>query len=56
MPGYNVKQALFDIFYLIGKCGDTDSPYDDKMAYQLRTNPEEFHKIAKEWTKKYASL
>ena len=56
MPGYNVKNALFDIFYLIGKCGDIESPYDDEMAMQLRHNPEKFHKIAKEWTKKYASL
>ena len=56
IPGYNVKQALFDIFYLIGKCGDTPSPYDEEMAKQLVENPEKFHKIAKEWTKKYASL
>jgi len=54
-PGYNVKKALFDIFYLISYGGDTLSPYDDEMAVQLRDNPKEFYKKAKEWTKLFAS-
>ena len=56
MPGYNIKNALFDIFYLISDCGNIDCAYDDEMALQLKKNPKKFHKIAKKWTKKYAPL
>ena len=50
---YTVKQALFDVFCLFHHQG-ADSAYDEKMAQTYLQNPEEFNKVAKEWTKLYA--
>ena len=52
-PGFCVKQALFDIFCLFYNQG-IESPYDDFIAAQYKNNKDEFNRIAKEWTKKYA--
>jgi len=52
-PGFSVKQALFDIFCLFYNQG-IESPYDDAIAAQYKNNRDEFNRIAKEWTKKYA--
>ena len=54
-PFYDIKQALFDIFCLFFNQG-TDSPYSSEMAKLFRDNPEEFNKIAKEWTQNYAKF
>ena len=52
-PGFCVKQALFDIFCLFYNQG-IQSPYDDNIAAQYQNNRDEFDRIAKEWTRKYA--
>ena len=52
--GYNVKNALFDIFCLFYNQG-TDSAYDCDMAKLYRDDRDKFNKKAKKWTKLYAS-
>ena len=52
--GYNVKNALFDIFCLFYK-QEVDCPYDEEMAKLYRDNREKFNKEARKWTKLYAS-
>ena len=52
--GYNVKNALFDIFCLFYLQG-IDSPYDDKMAALYIDDRLKFYEEAKRWTKLYAS-
>jgi ubiquitin-conjugating enzyme E2 D/E len=54
-PGYAVKQALFDIFYLFFTQG-VDSPYDEGMKELYKKNPEQFKNNARLWTKKYANM
>jgi ubiquitin-protein ligase len=51
---YTVKQALFDIFCLFSNQG-VKSAYDEKLAELYVSNPEEFDKEARRWTKLYAS-
>ena len=51
---YNVKNALFDIFCLFFKQG-FESAYDEKQADEYMNNRSEFDRIARIWTKKYAS-
>ena len=52
---YGVKQALIDIFCLFSRQG-IDSPFSQEMKNLYVINPDEFNKIAQEWTKEYASL
>ena len=54
-PGYAVKQALFDIFYLFFTQG-IESPYDQGMKNLYLKNPQQFNNNAREWTKKYAGM
>ena len=51
---YNVKCALFDIFCLFFNQGFA-SPYDPNLANLYQNNPGEFNRIARIYTKKYAS-
>ena len=52
--GYNVKNALFDIFCLFYNQG-FESPYDENMARLYKFNREKFNEEARKWTKLYAS-
>ena len=54
-PGYAVKQALFDIFYLFFTQG-IESPYDQGMKELYIKNPQQFNNNARQWTQKYASM
>ena len=53
IKGYNVKNALFDIFWLFYNQG-IDSAYDLNMAYLYMNNPEKFNENARKWVKLYA--
>ena len=51
--GYNVKSALFDIFWLFYNQG-VESPYDISMTELYLKDRKKFIENAKKWVKLYA--